>query len=99
MRPGDFSPGNEVVRLGLGFFEGASMRPGDFSPGNVLAPLHDVSLGPGGASMRPGDFSPGNFTVETIIVSRHQGFNEAGGFLPRKHVRETFLGASDPALQ
>ena len=35
--------------------------------------------------MRPGDFSPGNFHVsQHIAYTNLEGFNEAGGFLPRK---------------
>ena len=34
MRPGDFSPGNNLSGIEDGYRYGASMRPGDFSPGN-----------------------------------------------------------------
>ena len=61
----------------------ASMRPGDFSPGNP-APRPRASLPPRRASMRPGDFSPGNIVCTPLVISRWVGFNEAGGFLPRK---------------
>ena len=38
------------------------------------------------ASMRPGDFSPGNIVARCIfLVKWSERFNEAGGFLPRKH--------------
>ena len=38
------------------------------------------------ASMRPGDFSPGNKQVDRqrAELRLQTGFNEAGGFLPRK---------------
>ena len=37
--------------------------------------------------MRPGDFSPGNMAeVNEKAVDSMIGFNEAGGFLPRKLV-------------
>ena len=37
--------------------------------------------------MRPGDFSPGNGRlVLPRLPSTREGFNEAGGFLPRKLV-------------
>ena len=35
--------------------------------------------------MRPEDFSPGNQTQGAIAPAGKGGFNEAGGFLPRKH--------------
>ena len=36
--------------------------------------------------MRPGDFSPGNPTDHDLEADTTQiRFNEAGGFLPRKH--------------
>ena len=36
--------------------------------------------------MRPEDFSPGNRRGGHARENgRHSGFNEAGGFLPRKH--------------
>ena len=34
--------------------------------------------------MRPGDFSPGNLQGLLRSWGRLPGFNEAGGFLPRK---------------
>ena len=34
--------------------------------------------------MRPGDFSPGNSAAAHLVGQRYR-FNEAGGFLPRKH--------------
>ena len=34
--------------------------------------------------MRPEDFSPGNAVGPRVGCSRERGFNEAGGFLPRK---------------
>ena len=34
--------------------------------------------------MRPEDFSPGNGARDHTAVERIPGFNEAGGFLPRK---------------
>ena len=34
--------------------------------------------------MRPGDFSPGNVDLEFARLDHALGFNEAGGFLPRK---------------
>ena len=45
-----------------------------------------AQVGPEGqASMRPGDFSPGNAGTKTLpSLSSLPGFNEAGGFLPRK---------------
>ena len=59
------------------------MRPGDFSPGNVdvarVGARHQYP-----ASMRPGDFSPGNLPSWAITFLPVLGFNEAGGFLPRK---------------
>ena len=35
--------------------------------------------------MRPEDFSPGNFVAARRRRRRRRRFNEAGGFLPRKH--------------
>ena len=38
------------------------------------------------ASMRPGDFSPGNARrMARASIYASWRFNEAGGFLPRKH--------------
>ena len=35
--------------------------------------------------MRPEDFSPGNVkSTRQVRLATHSGFNEAGGFLPRK---------------
>ena len=34
--------------------------------------------------MRPEDFSPGNRLRESPLLPNPWGFNEAGGFLPRK---------------
>ena len=87
MRPGDFSPGN---RLRLD--EGAQRQPvpcfneaGGFLPRKLVTPAREVYLATG-ASMRPGDFSPGNTTEprKSMSKSNELGFNEAGGFLPRK---------------
>ena len=36
--------------------------------------------------MRPGDFSPGNVPPHLHHPLARLGFNEAGGFLPRKQV-------------
>ena len=59
------------------------MRPEDFSPGNTVT-VFVVSMPAGYASMRPEDFSPGNYcSMEENMIER-SGFNEAGGFLPRK---------------
>ena len=58
------------------------MRPGDFSPGN-LRRRRGRRLA-GRASMRPGDFSPGNLPASRGYYVANCGFNEAGGFLPRK---------------
>ena len=85
MRPEDFSPGNaehrgEGVRAG----EQASMRPEDFSPGNPDTD-QSSSMSTDGASMRPEDFSPGNTHRNPLQPPASPGFNEAGGFLPRKH--------------
>ena len=46
---------------------------------------------PAPASMRPGDFSPGNRPPRLTPPRRERagGFNEAGGFLPRKPSRTT----------
>ena len=62
------------------------MRPGDFSPGNP-SERDGSSHRCGFASMRPGDFSPGNPPIPGRRRSRQSAlrFNEAGGFLPRKH--------------
>ena len=59
------------------------MRPEDFSPGNKSTMLTWLDSGII-ASMRPEDFSPGNRIRNGNVDSSHQGFNEAGGFLPRK---------------
>ena len=99
MRPGDFSPGNsyQAFRTFAARMCGASMRPGDFSPGNFHHVLVDFCYA-FRASMRPGDFSPGNTVSsrQTILVDC-QGFNEAGGFLPRK-LRESGPNQSNAAL-
>ena len=39
---------------------------------------------PRAASMRPEDFSPGNSAASSHPLPGAPGFNEAGGFLPRK---------------
>ena len=64
----------------------ASMRPGDFSPGN-LPTIKYLKRFWEMASMRPGDFSPGNSQISSSDhgCGSERGFNEAGGFLPRKH--------------
>ena len=82
MRPGDFSPGNLRRRFHPGRSHQASMRPGDFSPGNPRRRV--ISDARTRASMRPGDFSPGN-AKQKDNQTRPSRFNEAGGFLPRKH--------------
>ena len=64
------------------------MRPEDFSPGNRCAWICTEAAPR--ASMRPEDFSPGNRMVrdfDTMLWSTR--FNEAGGFLPRKHGSRT----------
>ena len=38
--------------------------------------------------MRPGDFSPGNVVFGRFRQKVEESFNEAGGFLPRKHPPE-----------
>ena len=100
MRPGDFSPGNQItVRERLSEAARASMRPGDFSPGNSQASDNFWSFAR--ASMRPGDFSPGNPCRDDHGRVERRGFNEAGGFLPRKprphgcaHLRPALARAS-----
>ena len=60
MRPGQISPGNDLVGAHDGADDPeASMRPGQISPGNPV----DASRVPEShlrASMRPGQISPGN---------------------------------------
>ena len=96
MRPGDFSPGNVTNEAPLSReLNLASMRPGDFSPGNTCetSHAHGSSIG---ASMRPGDFSPGNSLSDLatyLILSK--GFNEAGGFLPRKPLTSCAILSSE----
>ena len=86
MRPGDFSPGNAPSGCSRRSpADDASMRPGDFSPGNYMSRRLDTIWRVNTASMRPGDFSPGNCEYHPgVDRRRHAGFNEAGGFLPRK---------------
>ena len=66
------------------------MRPGDFSPGNEDVKKKNT-LTAASASMRPGDFSPGNRERDggRRALSQRTGFNEAGGFLPRKPAERT----------
>ena len=51
--------------------------------------------------MRPGDFSPGNIEALGRAVPADQAcFNEAGGFLPRKHLgRQGHVGPRAVVLQ
>ena len=94
MRPEDFSPGNmEWYGHVSQCCACASMRPEDFSPGNAGQGCSDPDLLQE-ASMRPEDFSPGNISGTHTIQRYRNGFNEAGGFLPRKHQT-----ASQPALR
>ena len=73
----------------------ASMRPGDFSPGNVHRAGAAEARAGREASMRPGDFSPGNQRMLSSSRPRpHLCFNEAGGFLPRKHAGDLAQPAS-----
>ena len=60
------------------------MRPEDFSPGNDDSKW-DMVAAATYASMRPEDFSPGNASRRWSRRGRSSRFNEAGGFLPRKH--------------
>ena len=96
MRPGDFSPGNpRSGRRRPRVLSCASMRPGDFSPGNAAPPGWRGNLAAAAASMRPGDFSPGNGRQHNLMQFRDFfRFNEAGGFLPRKH-RDRVAAAVD----
>ena len=85
MRPGDFSPGNAVVRERLDGAVGqiASMRPGDFSPGNsstAIAPSESRS----GRFNEAGGFLPRKHRCTDHCLTNLACFNEAGGFLPRK---------------
>ena len=88
MRPGDFSPGNSIEIAAISEnIHRASMRPGDFSPGNWAARRVSSPTRCSLASMRPGDFSPGNAGADACDRTHaHAGFNEAGGFLPRKQI-------------
>ena len=63
----------------------ASMRPEDFSPGGSH---HHAGMehGQHHASMRPEDFSPGGVAPRFCACQASLGFNEAGGFLPRRTV-------------
>ena len=47
--------------------------------------------------MRPGDFSPGNTSSAFASTRPSRGFNEAGGFLPRKRYssRRPITGSAD----
>ena len=49
--------------------------------------------------MRPEDFSPGNRSAPGYRGTGAARFNEAGGFLPRKHRAEAILERMGVALQ
>ena len=83
MRPGDFSPGNQVWELDSTVLDHASMRPGDFSPGNMPSWSGGmVMLGCG--FNEAGGFLPRKRCARPTRRSPWLRFNEAGGFLPRK---------------
>ena len=83
---GGFLPRKPTSECSQHQTQSASMRPGDFSPGNTH-PTMPLPAPATPASMRPGDFSPGNLSQSSVdSPAPHLCFNEAGGFLPRKHI-------------